>query len=163
MIMLNKEQVFNLIKDGITQVDKQTPTDIKLSIDPIMFKYDKSTDEWYYHTKDFTKNIIRYTMLGAYYTESHRYASLQGLTYFLKKEFPEHSDIKIDIRAKDSDFRKYSGKEKENLMDAVNISVQIYHDDKVNLKDDELRNLIDYSLIIKDKEWFNELVEQYNK
>jgi|GEM_PF-3779925 len=161
MIELNKSQILEIVMDQLTTQHNQTPSSIKVNIDWLKFRYDKYNSEWHFIVKDIDEGILKYTVRDYYGYPSARYVTYQKLGDCIARIFPEMVRVEFDFKVKDDITLKTTMSNAE-VMDLIDIVARVYHDDKTEIKQEELRDLIDLSLVIGDKVWFEELTNTYN-
>lgn len=160
MIELNKSQIFDIVMDHLTIMHNQTPTNIKVNIDWLKFRYDKYNSEWHFIVKDIDEGILKYNVLNYYGYPSARHVTYQKLGDCIARMFPEMIRVEFDFKVKD-DIRLKTTMGNAEVMELIDIVARVYHDDKTDIKQEELRDLIDLSLALGDKGWFEELTNTY--
>lgn len=157
MPVLGKTELMQLLTDQLTIMLKRKPKSVDLHVDWTYIDYDKKNREYYFDTKKKEwKYIIK---LHDGYT--YRYLDTVCVRQLIRHEYLDAKDIHIDIRIKDN-FDLLNTKTIDEVIKLMDITANIELDNEVLLSKEEIKNLIDLSLDMGNKEMFMEYTAQYN-
>ncbi|WP_397331812.1 IDEAL domain-containing protein [Paenibacillus sp. JSM ZJ436] len=154
---MSKAEVLDILTKHIIKDQKRFPVNIQTCINWYFVDYDRSKSEWFIDPnarKDI--KIVQYK--DGY---RHTYLTIEAVTGLLQREFPDASNIHIDIRIKDNNalLRKDTI---EEVINSMNFKAIIEFDNEVLPTKSDLQQLIDLALDMGNEQLFMEYSAQYN-
>ncbi|KAA9007214.1 IDEAL domain-containing protein [Paenibacillus spiritus] len=162
MIVIEKEELLHIIKEYVTQVHKQVPISLKLCLDWNKFRYSSVEDVWYFDPKNQWEFVVNYTLFNLYDMPVIKYISFNQIKSMIAKEYPDMEDIEFSVTVKNDDKLRLTTS-KEKVLELIDIKTMIHHNDQSELNKDDIKELIDLTLVLGDREWFDELVNNHKE
>ena len=156
MLVLNKEQVAEILKKRITYQYLKEPKYVQPYVDWSKMQHNRQTRQFYLDTGRYWDHLMVFND-----GFSEKPLSVQMVKSYLKEEYPDSWSIDIFFTVND-DAQFLSLIEEREMTAYGELKAEIYFDDTCKLQKQDLADLIEVSLLVQDKSWFEELTSKYN-